>query len=140
MSALPLFCSALAKQLADRHVTVSAWNVGGRRSANLVQLRTSRKPTVLYVKEFNVPNKPGFWGLTRNQLTRLEAADVRWFAVLLLRSAGAGYVLTGTQVLNRISNGSFELSGDGDYKVNEDKDLAPAQFFDRVSQLIDRVL
>ena len=95
--------------------------------------------TVLYVKEFNTAGHAGFWGLTRNQINRLEKANVRWFAVLLLRSSAAGYLLTAAEVHRSIADGSFELSRDGDYKVNEQTDLRPTQAFQSVVELLDRV-
>jgi len=101
---------------------------------------TVPKTTVLYVKEFNVPGKVGFWGLTRNQIDRLEKAAPRWYAILLLRNVAAGYVLTSAQVLHRIADGSFELSRDGDFKVNEALDLKPAQAFRSLDVLLDQIL
>lgn len=56
-----------------------------------LELGTTPKPTVLYVKGSNVSNKPGFWGLALNQIEGLGSAGPRWFAVLLLRSSSAGY-------------------------------------------------
>jgi len=94
----------------------------------------------LYVHEFNVPNKPGFWGLTKNQIATLNSAPVRWCAVLLLRSADAGYVLTAREVCDRIKNGLFELSRDGDYKVNQTTDLKAAEWFENIPQLLDCLL
>ena len=38
-----------------------------------------------------------------------------------------------------VHNRTFELSGDGDYKVHE-PDLNPKQAFEGVSELVDRVL
>lgn len=73
-------------------------------------------------------------------MTRLEKADVRWFAVLLLRSSTNGYLLTSAEVRDHVNDGSFELSGDGDFKVNEDLDLNPAQRFQSLLQLVDRIL
>jgi hypothetical protein len=78
------------------------------------------------VKEFNVASRSGFWGLTRNQIERLHKAAPRWFAVLLLRSSAAGYLLTQGQVAESIADGSFELSGDGDFKIKEGLDLQAA--------------
>lgn len=94
----------------------------------------------MYVKEFNVTGRLGFWGLTQNHVARLEKAATKWFAVLLLRSVTSGYVLTGRQVRQRIADGSFELSSDGDFKVNEELDLNPAQRFQSLGGLLDRVL
>ena len=116
------------------------WVSEGRHSPNLLEITTAPKTTVLYVKEFNVPRKAGFWGLTRNQIDRIEMAAPRWFAVLLLRNFAAGYVLTSAQVRHHIADGSFELSGDGDFKVNETLDLNSAQAFGSVDELLDRTL
>lgn len=65
---------------------------------------------------------------------------MRWYSILLLRSPVAGYVLTATEVQDRIADGSFELSGDGDYKVNEDLDLKPDQRFHSLDELLDRII
>ena len=50
------------------------------------------------------------------------------------------YVLIGAQVRHRIVDGSFELSRDGDFKVNEALDLKPAQAFGSLGELLDRTL
>ena len=83
---------------------------------------------------------PGFWGLTKNQIKRLDTSAPSWFVVLLLRSNSAGYVLTSAQVAKRIADGSFELSGDGDFKVNEGLDLQPAEAFGSIEELLGRIL
>lgn len=140
MSALSEFRRRLTEAVARRDLSVRTWSSGGRRSANLLELTTAPRPTVLYVKEFNVPNKPGFWGLTKNQIDRLESAAPRWFAVLLLRSSVAGYVLAAVEVRHRVADGSFELSQDGDFKVHENADLKLAQSFRSISELLDRLL
>jgi hypothetical protein len=105
-----------------------------------MELSTKPKVTVLYVKEFNTAGRPGFWGLTRNQVNRLEKANVKWFAVLLLRSSASGYVLTAAEVRRLIADGSFELSDDGDYKVNESADLGSQQRFQSVAELLERIV
>jgi hypothetical protein len=140
MSVLPVFRQNLTETLADRGLTVRTWASGGRHSANLLEVTTAPKTTILYVKEFNVLGRPGFWGLTRNQIERLEKAGSHWFAVLLLRSNAAGYVLAGPQVAKRIADGSFELSGDGDFKVNEGLDLQTGEAFCSLEELLDRAL
>lgn len=140
MSTLPTFRKRLRDAAEGRGITAGTWSSSGRNSANLIELSTAPKATVLYVKEFNTAGRPGFWGLTRNQVKRLEQADVRWFAVLLLRSPAAGYLLTAAEVRRLITDGSFELSGDGDYKVNEHLDLKPAQVFQSLAELLDRVV
>jgi hypothetical protein len=119
---------------------VRIWSSGNRSSRNLIELSTTPGPTVLYVKEFNTEGRPGFWGLTKNQVTRLEKAGVKWFTVLLLRSWTDGYVLSSAEVRDRIDDGSFELSGDGDFKVNEDVDLKPHQRFHGLEDLLHRIL
>jgi hypothetical protein len=78
--------------------------------------------------------------LTKNQLDQLDKARVRWFAVLLLRSNNAGYVLSSNDVINRVEDGTFELSKDGDHKVNERTDLNPNMAFRGVKDLLARVL
>lgn len=140
MSAVTEFRKHLTGALGRQGISVRPWSLGRRYSRNLLQLSTSPKPTVLYVKEFNAPGQPGFWGLTRNHLDRLAKAGTRWFSVLLLRSVTAGYVLTGTEVQHRIADGSFELSTDGDFKVHEDLDLKPAQKFQSLDELLVRIL
>lgn len=140
MSVLSVFRKNLTASLANRGLTVRTWASGGRHSANLLEITTAPKTTILYVKEFNVLGRPGFWGLTRNQIERLGKTGSRWFAVLLLRSSAAGYVLPGAQVAKRIADGSFELSRDGDFKVNEGVDLQPAEAFDSLEDLLDRAL
>jgi hypothetical protein len=139
MSTLPAFRKQLTAAVAKRGISVDTWSSAGRSSRNIIELSTTPKVTVLYVKEFNTAGHAGFWGLTRNQVNRMEKANVRWFAVLLLRSSAAGYVLTAAEVRRSISDGSFELSGDGDYKVNEQTDLRPVQAFQSVAELLNRV-
>jgi len=140
MSTLSEFRKNLTEMAADRGLRVHPWASGGRRSQNLLEITTAPKTSVLYVKEFNVLNKPGFWGLTKNQIERLDTGAPRWFAVLLLRSDAAGYVLTSTQVAKRITDGSFELSRDGDFKVNEGLDLQPTEAFRSLEDLLGRIL
>ena len=140
MATLPPFRRLITEATGVRGINVSAWSSGGRSSANLIELSTRPKATVLYVKEFNTAGRPGFWGLTRNQVNRLERADVKWFAVLLLRSSAGGYLLTGAEVRRLIADGSFELSDDGDYKVNENVDLGSAQRFQSLQELLECIV
>ena len=105
-----------------------------------MQLSTASRAIAIYVKEFNTVGRPGFWGLTRNQVARLEKAHANWVAVLLLRSSVEGYVLARSEVRAHITDGSFELSGDGDYKVNENVDLAPEQRFRSLTDLLGHLL
>jgi hypothetical protein len=92
--------------------------------------------TILYVKEFKVKNRPGFWGLRQNHVTRLQKSGVRWFVVLLLRSSNIGYLLTSAEVMDLIAQGLFELSNDGDYKVNENTDLIDSPQFHSLADLL----
>jgi len=140
MGTVSEFHHRLAKLLEDRAISVRTWASGGRRSENLLEITTAPEKKVLYVKEFNVPGKPGFLGLTRNQIYRLDRAAPGWFAVLLFRSLEVGYVLTDAQVRQRIGDGLFELSGDGDFKVNEAQDFTPAEHFGSLGELLDRIL
>lgn len=140
MNTLSTFRERFWEVAAGQSITVGTWSLGGRSSPNLIELSTSPKLTVLYVKEFNTAGRSGFWGLTRNQVDRLEKANVRWFAVFLLRSSAAGYALTAAEVRRLIADSSFELSGDGDYKVNENPDLKPGQEFQSLAELLDRIV
>lgn len=139
MAAVSVFRSVLSKSLGDKGISVSRWAGASRSSDHLLQVDTAGKATVLYVKESNTPNR-GFWGLTRNQVEKLEAAGIRWFAILLHGSINGGYLLSGGQVELRVRDGLFELSRDGDYKVNEKTDLHAEQRFEGLSQLLARVL
>jgi hypothetical protein len=114
------------------------WSGSGRRSNNLLKIKTSSSSIILYVKEFN--KLPGFWGLTKNQLDRIEKFQICWFTVLLLRSNDTGYIITSNDVKERIQNGTFELSRDGDYKINERTDLSSNMSFCGIQELLHRVL
>jgi hypothetical protein len=140
LATLPPLRKRITEAAGARGINVGAWSSGGRSSPNLIELSTKPKVTVVYVKEFNTAGRPGFWGLTRNQVNRLEKGDVRWFAILLLRSSAAGYLLTSAEVRRLITDGSFELSDDGDYKVNENIDLKPQQRFQSVAEIIEHVI
>lgn len=135
---VPVFESSLTRLLRARDITVSRWSGGTRKSANLLLLSTSPSPTVLYVKES--VNKPGFWGLTKNQLDRLVTGGYRWFGVFLQRSATKGYLLSGGQIELRIKEERIRLAGDGDYKINEHEQFLPANRFERLEELFSRLL
>jgi hypothetical protein len=137
MSAVFKFRLSITPLLQTQGLALGAWPGSTRRSWNVLVVSTTPKQTVLYVKESNTRRK--FWGLTRNQVDRLVAADVRWFAVFLTNS-DSGYLLSGGQVLRRIDRGLFELSHDGDYKINESPDLAGAQHFGSLDELAHRTL
>ncbi len=141
MNNVSRFCEELSRlNTHGEQVRVAVRGHGGRQS-NLLEACVSGRPTVfLYVKESNAePEHGGFWGLTKNQVRRLNASGNRWFVVLLLRSGCAGYILTQNEVADCIANGSFELGSDGDYKVNEAVDLRRQQSFRSVAELWSRV-
>jgi hypothetical protein len=138
MSGVNEFRTLVASSLSGEGLDISPWLGATRRSYHLLEIYTRKKPTVLYVKESN--SSPGFWGLTKNQLDQLDKARVRWFAVLLLRSNNAGYLLSSNDVINRVKDGTFELSKDGDHKVNERTDLNPNMAFRGIKDLLGRVL
>lgn len=130
--------SQISNLLEGHELQIRPWTGSGRVSRNLLEINTDPQPTVLYVKESN--STPGFWGITKNQVDRLHSRRTRWFVVLLARRHDHGYLLTGGQVDARIENGTFELSGDGDYKINEGSDLSEAQSFRGLPSLLPRVL
>lgn len=137
VSSVSAFRSSLESALKPIGIALSRWSGASRLSDHLLELRTKPKPTVVYVKENN--SIPAFWGLTRNQLKRLRDSGHRWFVVLLDRSSTSGYLLSGGQVDSRVASGLFELSGDGDHKVN-DSDLSAGQRFHDLAALVDRVV
>jgi hypothetical protein len=142
MSAVNEFRKLIANEPVGEGLDISPWPGATRRSYHLLEINTKKKSTVkstvLYIKESN--SSPGFWGLTKNQLDQLDKAQVRWFAVLLLKSNNTGYVLSSNEVKNRLQDGTFELSKDGDHKVNERTDLNPNMTFRRIQDLLARVL
>ena len=97
----------------------------------MLLINTEPTPTVLYTKISN--SAPSFWGMTRNQINLLIKDKIRWYAVLLARDSYSGYIFTQEEVLSLIKDGTFELSGDGDYKVNENSDCSKASYFDDIS-------
>jgi hypothetical protein len=136
MSIVTNFRKALNEQLASRGLQASLWRGAGRISAHLLEVSTTPRLTVLYVKVST--SVPGFWGLTKNQLDNIEKSRVRWFCVFLHRSANVGYLLSGGQVLMRVRDGSLTLGQDGDYKVNQRADFVSPQKFETLNALISR--
>ena len=133
------FRSAFSARIAGHGLAVQYGRGRRGRSRNVLRVSTQPKPTILYVKESN-SDRPGFWGLTQNHIDRFKEEGALWFAVLLLRSSEARYILSGGQVIDRIRSGAFELGKDGDYKVNEGPDLSDGQRFGSLDQAIDRTL
>jgi hypothetical protein len=135
---LTTFNKTVTQELAGQGLEVKQWQGATRRSAHLLEINTKPRSTVLYIKESS--SSPGFWGLTRNQILCLDRAAIKWFVVLLARSAGSGYLLTGGEVQRNIKDGTFELSKDGDYKVNERSDLYPTMAFRSTKDFLTRIL
>ena len=138
MSAVSEFQKLITNDPVGKGLEISLWPGATRRSHHLLEIDTEKKSTVLYVKESN--SSPGFWGLTKKQLDQLDRAQVRWFAVLLLKSDDTGYVLSSNEVKCRVQNGTFELSKDGDHKVNERTDLNSNMVFRGIKDLLTLVL
>jgi hypothetical protein len=82
---------------------------------------------------------PCFWGLTKNQLDRLNNSQVPWF-VVLLKSKDSGYFISSKIINTKIQDGTFELSKDGDHKVNEISDLTSNMAFRGVKNLLECIL
>jgi hypothetical protein len=115
-------------------IEITYWTGTPRHSKNLFQINIKKNDILLYVKESN--RSPGFWGLTKHQIDRLNNSQVRWFAVLLFKKNDAGYVLSSKEIDCKIQDGSFELSDDGDYKVNERMDLNSSMVFRGIKNLL----
>lgn len=137
MSAVNKFRKLIANKHVSEGLSISQWPGTTRRSNHLLEISTKKKSTVIYVKESNLPI--GFWGLTKNQLDRLDKSRVCWFAVLLLRSNNSGYVLSSSEVNDRINNKTFRLATDGEYKVNEGTDLTSGMAFQDLKDLLARI-
>ncbi len=137
MTSVAEFKKALTSRLTERSLSVTLWRSGSRRSANLIEISTKPIPTVLYAKISN--SDPGFWGLTKNQLDRLNNNQVRWFAVLLAASHTDGYLFSSYQINQRIKDGTFELSIDGDYKIHENTDCSARHAFRGLTNLVTRI-
>ena len=137
MSAVNTFRELIANECVDDGLILSQWPGATRRSNHLLEINIKEKSTVLYVKESNI--SPGFWGLTKNQLDRLDKTRVCWFAVLLLRSNNSGYVLSSSEVNERIKDKTFKLASDGDYKVNEGTNLTPDMAFQGMEDLLAQI-
>ena len=128
------FQRTLSEKLLEKQLYLTLWEGSPRKSQHLLNINTSPETTILYVKSSNA--SPGFWGLTRNHIDRLNFNKARWFAVLLLHKPTLGYIFSQLDVNNKISDGSFELSGDGDYKVNEKPDCTSDQMFRSIDDII----
>ena len=138
MSKVDEFRKLIPNEFDGQLLNIEKWSGSGRSSNNLLEIKSNSTSIILYVKEFN--KLPGFWGLTKNQLDRIDKSQIRWFAVLLLRSNDRGYFINSNEVKKMILNGQFELSRDGDYKVNERTDLTSNMAFSGINDLLDKIL
>jgi hypothetical protein len=138
MASVSAFKDAIASNLAEKHLNIELWRGTPRRSSNLLEINSKPISTILYVKYSK--SDPGFWGLTKNQLDRLNKSKSLWFAVLLARSMKSGYVFTSNEINKRIADGTFELSSDGDHKVNERADCRFGQAFQGLNNLVTLIL
>ena len=137
MTVLGIFRDTITSILVKHGLSVELWKRTPRRSSNLLEINTRPSSTVLYVKYSS--NSPGFWGLTANQIDRLNKSRSKWFVVLLARSMADGYLLSSVEVNKNIADGTFELSKDGDHKVNETTDCRFEQRFRGLEVLIDLI-
>ena len=129
---LEIFAQRLEKACGSIGLTSANWSAGSRRTKNLLEINTSPHRTVLYVKDRSAP--PGFWGLSKNQITALQNAKVAWHVILLVGDAEAGYLLPSRQVEVYIQN-KWTLSKT-DWKVHEEK-LPKELRFDSFQGLFD---
>jgi hypothetical protein len=108
MSVIADFRKLVAQNLEPRGLKVSLWGGATRISNHMLEISTVPKPTVLYIKVSSTA--PGFWGITKNQIDGLVKSNARWFCLLLRRQPNVGYLLSGGQIVMRITNGSLTLS------------------------------
>lgn len=137
MTLVNIFKDTITSALARKGLTVELWKGTPRRSTNLLEINVRPVSIVLYVKYSG--NNPGFWGLTANQLERLNNSKSKWFVVLLARSMSDGYLFTSAEVYRMIFDGIFELSKDGDHKVNETTDCSSGHRFSGMEMLINHI-
>lgn len=138
MTSVNIFKDAITSVLARKGLNIELWKGTPRRSSNLLEINVRPVSIVLYVKYSS--SNPGFWGLTANQLERLNNSKSKWFAVLLARSMRDGYLLTSTEVNRKVADGTFELSRDGDHKINETTDCSSGYRFKGVEMLTDHII
>lgn len=138
MSTIAKFIESLLRIIDDKSVVITQWSGAPRRSKNIIEINSINKSLIIYVKISN--NSPGFWGLTKNHLDRLNNMQTHWFVVLLLKSYDCGYILYSNDVNTKIQEGVFELSKDGDHKINERSDLNSEMAFQGINNLMEKIL
>ncbi|MEW6128515.1 MAG: hypothetical protein AB1757_15855 [Acidobacteriota bacterium] len=132
MTTIDEFQSKMGEGLERRGLRIDQWTDAPRRSKHLLKIDTTQPSTILYVKEGN--GTKAFWGITKNQIERLNQASIKWFAILLLNSSNAGYVFS-SEDMNKLI-GDCTLS-QGDYKVNNPKSKYE---FKSIEDLLNRIL
>ncbi len=135
---LSSFGKMLRSACAARGVSCGRWAGASPSSANILSVDTKPKETLLYIKFRSDP--PGFWGLTANRISELDASGKPWYAVLIVGSPENGYVASQSDVLSRTSSGTWTLSADGDFKVNESRDLGGISRFPSLEAFLALVL
>lgn len=138
MSVVDEFRKLFPNSYDGDNFSIIQWSGTPRRSNNLLEINSKKKSSILYIKASN--SSLGFWGLTKNQIDRLNNSQIPWFVVLLLKSKDSGYVLSSKEVNTKIQNGTFELSKDGDHKVNETSDLNSDMAFRGIKNLLELIL
>nr|WP_281720829.1 hypothetical protein [Nitrosomonas nitrosa] len=118
---LAAFTKRLKTICESRGVTCGRWSDASPSSANVLAIGTKPNETFLYIKCRT--NPPGFWGLTANRIAELDRSGTPWYAVLIVGSHETGYVAAQAEVASRISSRAWLLAADGDYKVNEQREL-----------------
>jgi len=134
---LAVFAARLRKHCQSRGRSTSRWQGASRRTANLLEIATSPRRTVLYVKDRSEP--PGFWGLNESQLNALRQSNIDWHVVLLVGSGENGYVLSSEQVEKAIQSRKWSRS-DTDWKIHEGPELSGAFRFNVFQDLFNKVL
>jgi len=124
------FCNA-------RDITIDTWNKAQPISRNIIMIKTHPVPILLYVKVRN--ERPGFWGLTANQIAKLIDSGIIWYVILLLESLDTGYILSSVEVERHINNADWILSRDGDYKLNEGLEVDSKYGFYSFEDLMNRI-
>ena len=131
------FKNQLERYCIDRDIFISNWNKRKTASKNIIMIKKNHVSILLYVKVRN--ERPGFWGLTLNQIDNLSSSGIIWHAIFLLETINTGYIFTDKEVEKHINNKDWTLSIDGDYKVNEGKELYLKNKFNSFEDLMNKI-
>lgn len=104
---------------------------------NFIRVARPRGEWLLYVKIRS--RGPGFWGVTRSRVQRLQAGDERWAVDLLVGGPERGYLVPDSRIIVR-SRDDWTLSSDGDYKVNEGRDVDASEGLRCVGECLERLI